>query len=189
MMKDAVIQFVVYHLRATILLLLLLVVVRRIKVSAKVKYLMMIITTIIILFPIQPKFGNGIIRSPIETNTQQVTTVATPPTSVPNVTPVTPAQPIAPSIDWVAWGLIAVVAIWFIVALYLICKQIYLHYRFKKIVRRFSSKVTPQEQKVFDEIKEALGIKKNITIRKLPTIDSPMLVGFLKQQVLYQIMK
>jgi len=104
-------------------------------------------------------------------------------TTIPTLVIDASTLPIATTFSITLWQGITVV--WLIGAVAFIALQVIRHYRFAKTARRWSETITNKQiLSTFNELKAEMGIKKRIGLCINPCAGSPMMIGFIKPQIL-----
>lgn len=149
--------------------------------SVKARYYSWLVLIIGLIIPFRPGFGNALVKVGIPDN------AAVPVIRIGNTTsvsaiPVGNAVPSAlPHIPW--WQIAA--ALWLAGMLGFCVFHIIRHYRFLKLVSRWSDSVTEGPQlEVFQSLKTQMGLAENIGLQICESIGSPMMTGFVKPRIL-----
>lgn len=161
-----------------ILLLSLIFNLLKTKISPKVQYWTWVLLFVGLLVPFRPTFGDGLIQlshTTATTNQPLQESVATAAQSKPDLLSDILGLP------W--WTILA--TMWLIGILVYLGKHALSYYQFRKLVKRWGTDI--QDLHIlehFFDIKERLGIKKDLKLIHYPAGHSPMMTGFRHIKVL-----
>ena len=143
--------------------------------SEKWRYYTWLIVVMGLIIPFRPQWGSAVITMEV---TMPTVTYATLPTIMPYAIN-TATSGAALNISW--WPI--VFAIWLVGATVFLAYHIIKHFRFMKIVRRWSEKVTDgQILSLYEDIKSEMGIARHIPLYLCP-FGSPMVIGLIKPRI------
>jgi len=158
--------------------------------SEKGRYYAWLIIIFGLIIPFRPQWDNAIVNVEVPTQTHTIMTAeqlgvgALPSTAnqiifVPTLDAVTPN--VSLSISW--WQISF--AVWLTGMILFVFYQGIRHYRFMKMVRRWSENITDvQVLSVFERLKSEMNITKRICIYVCPLVGSPMLIGIFNPRIL-----
>ena len=158
----------------------------------KGRYYAWLIIVLGLIVPFRPQWGVVSVELPVSTGVTETLIVQTdgvqnsaPPITSPhnaadiNVTAASQAM----RITW-AWWQIGF-AVWLAGSIIFIARHGVKHYRFVKMARRWSERITDgQVLRLLQELKSEMGIKKRIPIYLCECAGSPMMIGFFKPRIL-----
>lgn len=82
-------------------------------------------------------------------------------------------------------SLLIIILIWALVSVGMIVYQAVRHYQFLKMIHRWSNALEDKDiLMLLDDLKEEMGIKKNVSIKTCPMVASPMMIGFFHPTIL-----
>ena len=158
--------------------------------SEKGRYYAWMIIVIGLIIPFRPRWASAIFTVDVGTadassdfvNTAMQTwsgSITTIPTFVADAN----TTPIAATFNITLWH--GITAAWLIGMAAFVAYQFIRHYRFVKTARRWRESVTDEQTlSVFHELKMEMGIKRHIGLHISPCAGSPMMIGFIKPQIL-----
>ena len=148
--------------------------------SEKGCYYAWLIIVIGLVIPFRPQWNNAIVRVDVAGETAM---------SVIRIwdgTPVTiPASNAAlPALSGISWWQIAA-AVWFVGAVVFLAYHLIKHYRFVKMVKRWSENVANKPTFILlQSLKSEMGIAEKIDIYQCSSIGSPMMIGLANPRIL-----
>jgi len=170
--------------------------------SEKGRYYAWLIILVGLIIPFRPQWGNSLVSVELPTDTPQiiVQTVGNAPNIIfptinilpldsvsTNMSPVSDVVSSGTLVDTtldVSWWQVAML-IWLVGLIVFIAYQSIKHYRFRKMIRRWSTIVTDEWiVKSLDSLKEEMGIIQQIPIYLCKSVGSPMLMGITNSRIL-----
>lgn len=150
--------------------------------SVKVRYYSWLVIVFGLIIPFRPKCSNAIVKVNIPDSTAgpAVRIGAGAATAVPVSGPHTISASL-PVIPW--WQITA--ALWLAGMILFLVYHIIRHYRFLKLVSRWSDDITDNRTLVlFQSLKTQMGLSQKIGLQTCESIGSPMMTGFAKPRIL-----
>lgn len=148
--------------------------------SAKLRYYAWLVIVIGLIIPFRPQFNNAIVKVTVPSE------MITPLVQADNNMSVKNAMLSSGSVVW--WQ--AVIIIWVIGMAVFLTYHIVKHYRFMKMVKRWSNSITDgQLFEILQSLKIEMGISKPIKLCLCSCVSSPMMVGLVKPHIILPYMK
>jgi len=185
-MQDFMIMLITYSVTLSVVILFYMAITPLLskRYSARGLYYTWLVIVIGLIIPFRPQIDTTIVK--IKTPTEVILTnpmLAIPRWPVNAVTQINNAvsRPTLPNIQW--WQFIAV--IWMAGVIIFLFYHGFKHYRFVKMANRWSEDITDEQILVLiQNIKEDLGISRQVSLCLCPYIGSPMMIGLLNPQIL-----
>jgi bla regulator protein BlaR1 len=185
-MKDFMIILTTYSVALSVVILLYIAITPLLskRYSARGLYYSWLVIVIGLIIPFRPQLDTTIVN--VKAPTEAILTnsmLAIPTLPVKAVTQInnTVPRPTLPNIQW--WQFIAV--IWLTGVIIFLFYHGLKHYRFVKMTNRWSEDITDEQILVLmRNIKEDLGISRQISLYLCPYIGSPMMIGLFHPRIL-----
>lgn len=148
--------------------------------SVKWLYYAWLIVVIGLVIPFRPQFNNAIVKIDMMGGA-----AGAPYVQIGNGLPVAIHAPVknATLPPLFSWWQIAV-AVWLVGVIAFLAYQVIKHYRFMKMVKRWSEDITDKQAlTVFDDLKTEMGISKRIRLYLCASVGSPMMIGFVTPRI------
>ncbi|MBC1935954.1 hypothetical protein HCA69_06210 [Listeria grandensis] len=155
------------------------------KYAAKWRYYIWFVVLLGLLLPFRPEFETALIKAPIVTNV--ATNTNEPQATSGGATNISEVNAVETTAATWSWSLpLILFSIWLTGFIIFLAYNIWKHYRFLNMVKRWTKPVTDRRiLSLFEQERHALGIKsKHIDIHMCRFEISPMLIGFRKPTIL-----
>jgi beta-lactamase regulating signal transducer with metallopeptidase domain len=149
--------------------------------SAKGRYYTWLIVIIGLIIPFRPQFDNAVVKVDVPPE------MTLPIIQIGNGTPVTEPNPTTVPPFFLAsisiWQVLMIV--WLAGVVVFIVHHAFKHYRFVKLVGRWSEDITDGTVlSTLENLKAEMGISKQIRLQMCASVGSPMMVGFINPKIL-----